>query len=300
MEFLHMLENIRFPVLDQLMLAVTTFGEETALLVIALIVFWCVNKNHGYYIMSVGFIGSITNQFMKLWFRIPRPWVRDPSLMAVEGAVEGAGGYSFPSGHTQTAVGLLGAVAVTTRRRWLSGLSILGAVLVGFSRMYLGVHTPADVLVGGVQSVLLLLVLHPLIYGKEGKRIPWVLIAQILLASAYLVYVELLDPADLDAHNYESGMKNAYTFIGCTIGLLIVWLADRKINFSTDALWWAQLLKIGLGLAIVLAVKEGMRTPLEMLCSGHLIARSIRYFLIVIVAGVVWPLTFRFFPKENT
>ena len=299
MELLHMLEGIRAPWLDKLMLAVTTFGEETALLVIALIVFWCVNKRHGYYIMSVGFIGSITNQFMKLWFRIPRPWVRDPSLSAVEGSVEGAGGYSFPSGHTQTAVGLLGAVAVTTRRRWLCALSMFGAILVGFSRMYLGVHTPADVLVGAAQSVLLLLVLHPLIYGRDGKGIPWVLGAQIILAAAYLIYAELLDPATLDAHNYESGMKNAYTFMGCTVGLLVVWLVDRKLDFSTDAIWWGQLLKVGLGLIAVLAVKEGLRTPLEALCGGHLIARSIRYFLIVVVAGIVWPLTFRFVPKEN-
>lgn len=299
MELLHMLEGIRASWLDKLMLAVTTFGEETALLVIALIVFWCVNKRHGYYIMSVGFIGSITNQFMKLCFRIPRPWVRDPSLTAVEGAVEGAGGYSFPSGHTQTAVGLLGAVAVTTRRRWLCALSMFGAVLVGFSRMYLGVHTPADVLIGAAQSVLLLLVLYPLIYGRDGKGIPWVLGAQIILAAAYLVYAELLDPATLDAHNYESGMKNAYTFIGCTIGLLVVWLVDRKLDFSTDAIWWGQLLKVGLGLLAVLAVKEGLRAPLDALCGGHLIARSIRYFLIVVMAGIVWPLTFRFVPKEN-
>ena len=299
MEFLHMLEKIRVPLIDQFMLAITTFGEETALLVIALIVFWCIDKRNGYYIMSVGFIGSITNQFMKLWFRIPRPWVRDPSLTVVEGSVEGAGGYSFPSGHTQTAVGLLGAVAVTTRRRWLCGLSMLGAILVGFSRMYLGVHTPADVLVGAAQSVLLLLVLHPLIYGHNGKRIPWVLASQILIAASYLIYVELLDTTGLDAHNYESGLKNAYTFIGCTIGLLVVWTADQKLRFSTDALWWGQLLKVGLGLIIVLAVKEGLRAPLEALCNGHMIARAIRYFLIVVVAGIVWPLTFRFVPKEK-
>ena len=299
MDFLHMLQNIRFSLLDSFMLAITTFGEETALLVIALVVFWCGNKRHGYYIMSVGFIGSITNQFMKLLFRVPRPWVRDPSLTAVEGAVEGAGGYSFPSGHTQTAVGLLGAVAVTTKRRWLCGLCMLGAILVGFSRMYLGVHTPADVLVGAVQSVFLLLVLHPLIFDHNGKYIPWVLVAQILVAMGYLVYVELLDPSSLDAHNYESGVKNAYTLIGCTVGLTVVWFADRKLDFSTDAIWWGQFLKVGLGLLVVLVVKEGMRAPLDFLCNGHLISRAIRYFLIVVVAGVVWPLTFCFVPKEN-
>ena len=59
MELLHMLENIRISFVDQLMLAVTTFGEETALLVIALIVFWCVNKRHGYYTIPQAFFQRI-------------------------------------------------------------------------------------------------------------------------------------------------------------------------------------------------------------------------------------------------
>jgi len=61
--------------------------------------------------------------------------------------------------------------------------------------------------------------------------------------------------------------------------------------------WWAQLLKVGIGLVLVLAVKEGLRSPLEALFAGHLAARAVRYFLIVIVAGLVWPLSFRFFAK---
>ena len=304
MEFLYLLEKIRIPGLNEFMLGITMLGEETALLVIALIVFWCTDKRHGYYILSVGLLGTIANQFMKLIFRIPRPWVRDPGFTAVEAAKEGAGGFSFPSGHTQTAVGLLGAVAATTRRRWLTVISILGAVLVGFSRMYLGVHTPADVAVGALQSVVLLAVMYPLIYKKEGKFIPWVLGAQIVIAAVYTVYVEGLRPQLLTAgeaayHNIESGIKNAYTLLGCTAGLLAVWFADRKLNFDTKAVWWGQILKVVLGLALVLAVKEGLRAPLEALCGGHILSRAIRYFLIVVTAGILWPLCFRFVPKEK-
>lgn len=304
MEFLYLLEKIRVPGLNEFMLAITTLGEETALLVIALILFWCADKRHGYYTLAVGLLGTIANQFMKLLFRIPRPWVRDPGFTALEQAKEGAGGFSFPSGHTQTAVGVLGAVAATTRRRWLAVISILGAFLVGFSRMYLGVHTPADVAVGALQSLVLLAVMYPLIYKKDGKFIPWVLVAQILIAAFYTVYVEGLRPQLLTAdeaayHNIESGIKNAYTLLGCTTGLLAVWLADRKLNFDTKAIWWGQILKVVLGLIVVLAVKEGLRAPLDLLCDGHLISRAIRYFLIVVTAGVLWPLTFRFVPKEK-
>ena len=305
MEFLYMLEKIRIPGLNEFMLAITTLGEEKALLVVALIVFWCVDKRKGYYVLTVGLLGTVFNQFMKLLFRVPRPWIRDPNFTILEQAREGAGGFSFPSGHTQSAVGLFGSLAVTTKRRWLCLLSIVLAVLVGFSRMYVGVHTPADVLVGALQSVLLLALLHPLVFKKDGKLIPWLLGAMILISFAFLLYVEGLRAEcftadDAIAHNIESGIKNAYTLLGCTTGLLVVWFADRKLNFSTDALWWAQLLKVGIGLILVLAVKEGMRAPLEAIFAGHMAARAVRYFLIVIVAGIVWPLSFKFFPKKDS
>lgn len=298
MDFLYLLEKIRLPGLNEAMLAITTLGEETALIVIALILFWCVDKRHGYYVLTVGFLGNIANQFLKLWFRIPRPWVKDPSFTILEQAREAADGYSFPSGHTQTAVGSFGAIAVTAKRRWVRAVSIAIAVLVGFSRMYVGVHTPADVLVGAAMAVFFLLVLHPVIYGSDGKYIPWSLGALIVLGCGFLAYVLCIDPSGLDTHNYESGLKNACTLLGCTTGLLVVYFVDRKMNFSTEAVWWGQILKVGVGLLVVLAVKEGLRSPLEFLFGNVLLARGVRYFLIVIVAGIIWPFTFRFIPKK--
>lgn len=304
MEFLYILEGFRVPGLNEFMLAITTLGEETALLVIALIFFWCVDKRKGYYILTVGLLGTVFNQFVKLLCRVPRPWIKDPNFTILEQAREGAGGFSFPSGHTQTAVGLFGAVAVTTKRRWLCAISLALAVLVGFSRMYVGVHTPQDVLVGAAQSVLLLLIMHPLVFSKDGKLIPWTIGGMIVISAVFLMYVEglrgdLVGADDAAAHNIESGIKNAYTFLGCTAGLLVVWFADRKLNFSTDAVWWAQLIKSGVGLLLVLAVKEGLRVPLEAIFSGHLAARAVRYFCIVIMAGIVWPLSFKLFPKKE-
>ena len=56
-------------------------------------------------------------------------------------------------------------------------------------------------------------------------------------------------------------------------------------------------MKVVLGLGLVLLVKEGLRSPLESIFAGHLAARAVRYFLIVLVAGILWPLTFRWFGK---
>lgn len=299
MEFLYLLEKIRVPRLNELMLAVTELGGEMPFLIIALVVFWCVDKRRGYYVLSVGFLGTLTNQFMKLWFRVPRPWVLDPNFTILEQAREAAAGYSFPSGHTQNAVGTFGALAITAKTRWIKVLSVALAVLVPFSRMYVGVHTPADVLVAAAMAVAFLMLLRPVIFRKDEGNVLRLFTVLTLLSAAFLCFVEFWNfPADIDPHNLQSGIKNAYTLIGSLVGLVIVYFVDNKyIRFETSAIWWVQILKVALGFLAVLAVKSGLKTPIEMICGGHMIARAIRYFLIVIMAGIIWPLTFKWLSK---
>lgn len=298
MEFLYLLENLRTPLLDECMLLITRLGEETAFLVAALIVFWCVDKQKGYYLMTVGFLGTMLNQFFKLFCRVPRPWVLDPEFTIVEQAREAATGYSFPSGHSQNAVGTFGALAVGTKNRRLRVLWILIAVLVPFSRMYLGVHTPGDVLTGSLMALALVVALRPMITMGKERGMKDILLLMLLLSVGLLLYVHLWPfPADMDAHNLESGMKNAYTMIGCITGVCIVYVAEKQhIKFETKAIWWAQLLKILIGLGTVLAIKEGLRAPLEMILSVYP-ARAVRYFLIVLWAGIGWPSCFRIFTR---
>ncbi len=298
MEILHLLEQIRMPWLNELMLLITHLGEETAFLVVALIVFWCVNKYQGYYLLGVGLFGNLANQFLKIACRVPRPWVKDPTLNTLEAAKPEATGYSFPSGHSQTAVGYLGCLVETQKNRIFRTVCIVLMVLVPFSRIYVGVHSLSDILVGSGMALAMVAIFKPLMLGKHGKRnIPWIFGGLLVLSIAYLLYVELYPfPADVDAGNYASAVKNGYTFLGCFAGVLVVFLVDeKKFNFDTKAVWWAQILKAVLGLGVVLLVKEGTRGVLELICGGHMISRAIRYFLVVVVAGIVWPLTFKWF-----
>ena len=296
MEFLYMLEKIRLPGLNEIMLGITTLGEETAFLVIALIVFWCVDKRRGYLLMAVGFMGTIFNQYLKLTFRIPRPWIRDPNFTILEQAREAAAGYSFPSGHTTMAVGTFGSLAVTEKKKWLLAIFVFLAALVGFSRMYVGVHTPEDVLVGALTSVLLIIAFRGVICGNKKPAIHILLGFMMLAAVAFVLYVSLYQvPADMDPHNMESGIKNAYTMIGCVFGAAVVYYVEaRFVQFTEKAVWWVQLIKIVGGIALVLAAKEGLRLPLEWIFGGHMMARGVRYFIIVLVAGILWPMTFQF------
>lgn len=300
MQFLYFLESIRCPVLDTFFSLVTHLGEETFFLVIALLIFWCVDKKRGYTLLLVGFIGIITNQLLKLTFRIPRPWVKDPSFTVVESAVEEATGYSFPSGHTQNTVDTFGCVARGAKRTWLRIACIAVIVLVSLSRMYLGVHAPLDVGVSLAIGALLILFVYPLLEkALDSKRAAWWLLGgMVVLSVGFVLLAELYFPtvADIDPHNLASGQKNAYTMLGCALALLpVFWLDSRKLRFKTSAPLLGQICKLVLGAAIAFALKSLLKQPLISLFGDEYIARAVRYFIIVVFAGSIWPLTFPLF-----
>ncbi len=299
MEVLYRLQEIRTPVLDTVMALITRMGEETIFMLAAIIVFWCISKRGGYYLLTVGFLGTIANQFLKLLFRIPRPWVLDPQFEIVESARKAATGYSFPSGHTQNAVGTFGGIARMTSKRWVRVCCIVIFLLVAFSRMYLGVHTPWDVGVSFVIGTVLVFAVYPLIRSTEEhpRRMLWLLVGMVACSGLYLAFTYAFPfPADIDAANLQSGIENGWKLLGATLGMLLAcWLDQKYIHFETKAAWWVQILKIVFGLILLLAIKGGLKAPLIALCGHEGIAGAIRYSLVVLFAGALWPMTFRYF-----
>ena len=303
MSVLYFFESIRCGFLDAFFSIVTLFGEETALLAFGLIIFWCVSKNKGYYLLTVGFVGIVINQTLKMICRVPRPWVKDPNFTIVESAREAATGYSFPSGHTQSSVGLLGSVARMTAIKALRICAIVLAVLVPISRLYLGVHTLADVLVSLVIATALVFLFYPLFERaeKNPRILYFVLGGLVVLTVAYICYVSFYPfPAEAyleeNIHNLESARKNAATLIGASSALLMCFAIDRKwLNFDTHASFWVQVLKCALGIVVVVAVKELLRAPLDAIIPQPYVSRAVRYFIVTTVGAIGWPLTFKWF-----
>ncbi len=301
MPFLYFLRDIANPFFDLIFALITHLGEETVFLVLAIFVFWCVNKREGYYVLIVGLVGTVVNQLAKLIFRVPRPWVLDPSFEIVESARAEATGYSFPSGHTQNIAGTFGSIAAFNRKRWLTVTSVVIILLVAFSRMYLGVHTPLDVCTSLLVALALVVFLHPLFETEEkfNKAFPYIVIGSVCVSLVLLGYVLLVSgDTTLDPANYNSGLKNGSTLFGCTAGLVLVYFIDtRYTNFKTEGKWYAQIIKLAIGLLVVLGIKAGLSSPLVWLFRNEYVARAVRYFLIVAFAGAVWPLTFNWFSE---
>ena len=303
MEFLYFLESIRNPVLDFIMGAITYLGDEVAFLAICLAFIWCVDKHRGYFLLSVSFVGVILNQILKLVFRIDRPWVKDPNFKPVESAVPAATGYSFPSGHTQNATGVFTGITITTKRIWLRVLSVAAIVLVAFSRMYLGVHTPLDVGVSLVLGIALSFAIYPLFKYTKDKPMGTFVIFCVFLGISVIFFIATLclpTPASLTADelaNIHSAQHTGATLLGAVGGVMVAYILDLKfIKSEIKAPILIQILKLVVGMGIVV----GLKSVLKIAFGGDdeiLILRALRYFIVVVFAGAGFPATFKWFNK---
>ena len=298
MEILRFLESIRTPFLDTAMAFLTELGGETLFMAVGLMLLWCVNKRNGYYMLTVCYSGILLSQLLKIMCRIPRPWVIDPEFTIVESAREAAAGYSFPSGHTANITCMAGALAMTTRRHWVKWICVAAILVVAFSRMYLGVHTPLDVGVSlGACAILVLLIDRLYRRIDNSPALMYAVLGVIAVtAGAFVLYTRLWPfPADVDAANLLSARENACSLLGAALGMNAAYFIDRRcINYDVSARWWVQIIKYALGLALLLAIKLLLKTPLNALL-GETLGRMARYFLMLIFAGALWPATFRFF-----
>ena len=300
MKFLYFLESIRTPVGDTLMSAITLLGEEMLFIVLALVFFWCVDKKRGYYLLFSCFTGTVCIQFLKMIFRIPRPWVLDSKFTIVESAREAATGYSFPSGHTQCASGLFGGIACSAKKRAVQIGCVVIVLLVGLSRMYLGVHTPLDVLVSLGIALVILFALYYVVYlgFDKPKQIYFACGVLLTVTIANLLFVTFYQfPIDVPVEQIQHAQESAWQMLALAIGLCMIYPLDRYwLQFETKAVWWAQILKLIIGLGLVLIVRYLLKSPINALFGAN-IGKFVRYFLIVAVAGILWPMTFKFWSK---
>lgn len=301
MALLRLLESLRGPFLDQAASLITRLGEETFFMLAAFVIVWCLDKKWGFRLLFTGMAGTVLNQLLKAVFLVPRPWVLDPQFTIVESARAGATGYSFPSGHTQSAATVFGMIAAWRKRAGVTAACVALTLLVAFSRMYLGVHTPLDVGVSLLTGTLCVIgftcLFECLDQNRRGKMA--VGLAAVVFAIVLVCYVTFAPAgprniAQFDAH----GVKNAWTCLGAMSGLCLSWwLDDRYLHFDTKAVWWAQLLKVTLGIAAAMAVRTGLKPLLSWLLGDAPVSHAIRYFCMALTAGALWPLTFRFFGR---
>lgn len=153
MELLYWLQLHRTAFGAHVFSVATYLGSSLMIMLVLCVLLWLFGRRTALRVAIAFGCTALVNQLIKVVCAVPRPWLRDSRLAPVESAVSGATGYSFPSGHTQTATSLYATLALTFRRRWLSICCAACIICVMLSRLYLGVHTPLDVAAGCAVSL---------------------------------------------------------------------------------------------------------------------------------------------------
>lgn len=296
MAVLEFISNYRTEALDVIFSLISCCGEITVLLPVLCILYWCINKSLAYFALFNYFISGCVVQFAKIALRIPRPWILDPDFTPVSSALNTATGYSFPSGHVQAGSSVFLSFAFRCRNRFLSIICSIITGLVLFSRLYLGVHTPLDVLVSLAVSVLTIITIKHLgqnyIFPRTNK------IAMLMIAILYsiglclysfiLVYWKVSD-MELVADS----VIFAASLTGFSIG---VYIENRFIGFRTQCYsFFMQIIKIFLGLCGLLLINYGCSfLPLHRIYTD-----SLKGFLVCIWATCIFPVFIKFIQKKN-
>jgi len=297
MELLRLIEGIRSPVLDSVIGLITRLGEETVAVIILCAIFWCISKRIAYGIGIAYFLSGITVQGMKICFRVDRPWVLDPTLNPVPSALVHSTGYSFPSGHTQSAAALFGSLGAQIKQKPIKAICFSIAILVAFSRLYLGVHTLVDVAVSLVISFLLILLTNAvLLTDTVDKKREMITVLTMKLAAVTVIVIAaaLYLGGTIERYYVADCLKAAGAGIGFAVGM---YFERVYIDFSVKSkciLW--QVYKFVAGFAGVIAIKEG----LKLIIGVGLVVDMIRYFLMLIWITVLFPLVIkRFFTVKD-
>jgi len=292
MEFLRILEGIRSPFLDTVIALITMLGEETVAIAVLCAIFWCISKRIAYGICVAYFLSGLTVQGMKIIFRIDRPWIIDPGLKPVPSALEHATGYSFPSGHTQSATALFGSLGTQIKNMPFQIVCFALLILVGFSRMYLGVHTPQDVIASILITFMLVVLAVRFFTGEKVGRKRQIILSSILVlyvAIIMVIAVGLYSTGKIEEKYLSDCLKAAGAGLGFAVGMFIERI---YIDFSVNAknYFW-QALKFVLGIAGVLIIKEG----LKFIIGTGLVVDTIRYFIMILWVIVFYPLIIKRF-----
>jgi membrane-associated phospholipid phosphatase len=130
----------------------TFLGTENFYLIILPVLYWCVDANLGLRVGVILLFSGSVNEIFKLALHSPRPYWVSAQVKALSSETS----FGLPSGHAQNAVSVWGMLASHVGKTWAWAVAMLVAFLIGFSRMYLGVHFGGDVLLGWLIGVILL------------------------------------------------------------------------------------------------------------------------------------------------
>lgn len=283
-EFLVWLQSFSSAFVEAFFRFFTILGNEEFYLILLPVVYWCLNRRVGIGLGYLSMLSVWVNSVVKHLFDIPRP--ADPRLRVRWPETSP----SFPSGHAQSAVTNWGYLALQLRRPLWTVLAFLIMLLIGLSRMVLGVHFPQDVIGGWIIGLIVLFV-----YAWAEPRVAtWLGRQQVglqaTLAVAFPLLLIFLHPADTQGlYPAEGALTPGSALVGLGLGVI---MERAWVRFEAGGPWLQRLLRLAVGLVIVVAFYAGPKLflPAEMPYPAEAAARFVRYALLgwVTAFGCPW------------
>lgn len=274
MEYLFFLQNLRNAApnwFNEAMLYVSEFVGGAEGLVLMALIYWCINKHAGTLLMMNFSLAYASNTMLKNVFCIERPFNRDSRLTPYTEAT----GYSFPSGHTMLATGFYGGLVVWQRKRkWFAVLCIVLTLLTAFSRNWLGVHTPQDVLASIICSSIVIAVNVFILRWVERKKHN-----DMVIFSASMVILAVL------CIFYPTSLKTAGIYGGVMIG----WLIERRFivfEIKGSFRFKAAIFTVGI---VVVGLLYKLILPQLFSALGSDFSDALTYFITFLVIMAGWP-----------
>ena len=299
-EIIKSIQSVASPALDVIFQIITMFGEELFLIPIVALIFWCINKEMGYWLCWCAAMGNLAVNSIKGIFKVERPigWEGVRTLRA-----QTATGYSFPSGHTACATGFFGSIALWLRaHKLVVALCVALIILTGFSRCWLGCHCPKDVLVAWLLSAAVIVAMccaAKLVHKHPSWDIP-LAAAVFTLSALALVFLELkpypleytaagallVDPFEMKTDCYKN--------MGGLMAMSIAWPLERRlIRFSEGGSVPVRIVRGAVGALLVALLYAWLFPVLLKPLLGVQIYAFLRYFVLIILLVAVYPACFK-------
>ena len=294
--------------LTDFFLKMSLIGQTNNIFIIIATIYWSVNKKFGTFLLFGESWNVILNGFLKVTACEYRPWIRDPAIIPNSEAVTAATGYSFPSGHSMDAASVFGGIAIA---KHLDKILRIGCciilILIMFSRLWLGVHTPQDVIVGGVMGCIVMITVYkilPIINNNKNVDII-IAIVSIVIAIIIALYTTFKGyPVDYDATGKilvegSKMAKDTYMSVGWNIGFFVSWIIERRfVNFSDGKNIQQNALRLLFGLLSLYVINLIIRNSISVSIGGFL-GIIIQSALEMAYIVTIFPFIFNFFENKR-